>query len=533
MRAPHYRDFLEQRPKVGWLEVHSENYFEQGGWDFHVLRQLRGDYPVSLHGVGLGLGSADGFSEQHLARLRDLVQAIDPNLVSEHLCWGAVGARHLNDLLPMPLTRAALHLLCERVDHVQNTLGRTILLENVSSYLRFRDDAMGETEFLAELAARTGCGILLDVNNLYVNQCNHGEDALAAMRALTPHMVGEIHLAGHLVTPDAVVDHHGDRIAPPVWALYEEALRRFGAVSTLIEWDTDIPELAVLLEQAQQARARAERVIDSDAIDCYRTALAEQQRQFAQALFDSRATPHILPMFDGDAQTSEQRFALYRGNVSAAWAKALAAAYPVLQALVGEEFFDALAKEYGRAYPSEAGDLNLFGAGFAEFLTSFEHVTDYPYFPDMARLEWALHRAHYAASSARVEATALAVLRPEQLDDVLLSLRPPCTLLRSGWAVFELWQAHQPGMGDSFPADLMQANFGIVLRPLWKAEAMQLSAAAFIALEALAEGKSLGAALDAACEVDPDFDFGANLRQWMQWEIFDSMTIRATVEGEQ
>jgi uncharacterized protein len=260
LRAPHYREFLLHRPAVDWLEVHTENYLDQGGWDAHVLEQLRQDYPISLHGVGLGIGSARGFSEQHLQRVREVVQRVQPALVSEHLCWGAVDDRHLNDLLPMPLTQEALALVCQRVDHIQNVLGRQILLENVSTYLRYRDDAMSESEFLAAVAARTGCGVLLDINNLFVNQCNHQEDALAALQAIPQQMVGEMHLAGHLVTPDAVIDHHGAHVAESVWSLYETAVRRFGPVSTLIEWDTDIPALEVLLGEAEQARNIALRV---------------------------------------------------------------------------------------------------------------------------------------------------------------------------------------------------------------------------------------------------------------------------------
>lgn len=260
LRAPHYREFLQHRPAVDWLEVHTENYLNQGGWDAHVLEQLRQDYPVSLHGVGLGIGSARGFSEQHLQRVRDVVQRVEPALVSEHLCWGAVDDRHLNDLLPMPLSQESLVLVCQRVDRVQDVLGRRILLENVSTYLRYRDDAMGEAEFLSAVAARTGCGVLLDINNLFVNQCNHQEDALAALEAIPCGLVGEMHLAGHLVTPVAVVDHHGDRVAESVWTLYEAALRRFGSVSTLIEWDTDIPALEVLLSEAKRAREIASQV---------------------------------------------------------------------------------------------------------------------------------------------------------------------------------------------------------------------------------------------------------------------------------
>lgn len=256
LRAPHYRDFLQAPPATDWIEVHSENYFGDGGWDLEVLDRLRRDFPVSLHGVGLGLASACGYDEGHALRLRQLVRRVDPALVSEHLCWSAVSGRVLNDLLPVPLVPEALALVCDRVDRLQALLGRRILLENVSTHLRYRCDGAGETAFLAEVARRTGCGVLLDVNNLYVNQCNHGEDALQAMGALDAAMVGEIHLAGHQVTPVAVIDDHGSQVVPAVWRLYEQALARFGPVSTLVEWDTDIPALPVLLEEAGRARAR-------------------------------------------------------------------------------------------------------------------------------------------------------------------------------------------------------------------------------------------------------------------------------------
>lgn len=524
LRAPHYRPFLEQRPKVGWLEVHSENYLERGGWDAHVLEQLRQDYPISLHGVGLGIGSASGFSMEHAKRVRDLVQRIEPMLVSEHLCWGAAGSRNLNDLLPMPLTGESLELVVERVDRIQNMLGRRILLENVSTYLRFASDAMGEAEFLALLSARTGCGILLDVNNLYVNQCNHGEDAMAALQAIPLQSVGEIHLAGHLVTPDAVIDNHGDRVAPEVWDLYRAALRRFGAVPTLIEWDTDLPEPEVLLAEAGRAR-----VIMDDLRPTPAGALQQTQAAFADALFDAGREGRALPLFKGDAVLNEHRFALYRGNLSGTWDKTLANAYPVLQALVGEEFFAALAREYGKAHPSIDGDLNRFGGDFAEFLSRFEHVAQYPYFPDMARLEWALHRAHYAESSAVLDAGALAALAPEQMDVARLKLNPACSLFASSWAVIDVWQAHQPRQEQAFPAKLEQANQGVIARPHWKCEVLPLSAAAHAMLTHLAAGESLGAALDAALEIDAQFDFAASLRQWLQAGIFAGLDLEQPV----
>lgn len=265
LRHAHYAAFMgepravDRVDGVDWVEVHSENYFGDGGYDLHVLETVRRDWPVSLHGVGLGLGSATPLDTAHLAKLARLCERIEPAVVSEHLCWGRVAAGALHDLLPMPLTLAALDHLSARVTQMQDTLRRAVLIENVSAYVRFRDDTFSEAEFLAALAQRTGCGVLLDVNNLYVNQRNHGENALAALAALPAHAIGEIHLAGHRVTPAAVIDDHGSRVAPEVWTLYEAALDRFGTVPTLIEWDTDVPALDVLIDEAHLAREHVAR----------------------------------------------------------------------------------------------------------------------------------------------------------------------------------------------------------------------------------------------------------------------------------
>lgn len=262
LRTPHYRDFLHASASevapADWLEVHSENYFGDGGYDLHVLQTLRRDYPLSLHGVGMGLGSAQGFSEHHISRLQRLIERTEPALVSEHLCWGAIAGRHLNDLLPLPLMQSALDLVCQRVDALQTRLQMQVLIENVSTYLRFNQDDMSEAEFLAALVRRTGCGILLDINNLYVNQHNHGEDAQQAlniMAGLPAGAIGEIHLAGHLQTDICLVDDHGSQVADPVWELFRQAGQMLPAgIPVLIEWDTAIPDLPVLLHEAQKAR---------------------------------------------------------------------------------------------------------------------------------------------------------------------------------------------------------------------------------------------------------------------------------------
>jgi len=258
LRFPHHRAVLDERPAAAWFEVHAENYMG-GGKPLMVLDAVRRDYPVSLHGVGLSLGSADGLNERHLVRLRNLVQRVDPGLVSEHLSWSATGGAHFADLLPLPFTEEALSIVCRNVEAAQDFLGRRILVENASSYLRYRHSTIPEWEFVAALAGRTGCGILCDVNNIFVSACNHGFDPRRYLRALPAERVSEFHLAGHQVRNfedgrSIRIDDHGSRVSREVWALYAEALAVFGRVPTLIEWDTDVPPLAVLLDEAAQAQ---------------------------------------------------------------------------------------------------------------------------------------------------------------------------------------------------------------------------------------------------------------------------------------
>jgi len=255
LRAPHVAELCRSRPQIGWLEVHCENYFVDGGPALSALESIRADYPISLHGVGLSLGSADALDAEHLARLRRLATWIDPSAVSEHLCWSHVDGRHLNDLLPLPLTDEALTLLCDRIDAVQSALRRPLLVENVSTYVRFTADTIAEWDFVAAVAAKSGCKLLFDVNNVYVNAVNHGFDPRAYLAAIPADAVAEIHLAGFDDSGPCLIDTHGSRVAPPVWALYRSAIARFGPKPTLIEWDTDIPALDVLLDEAAQAQA--------------------------------------------------------------------------------------------------------------------------------------------------------------------------------------------------------------------------------------------------------------------------------------
>lgn len=257
LRAPHYREVLEKRPKLGWVEVHNENFFG-GGAPLHTLLRVREHYPVSLHGVGMGLASAAPLDQAHLSALQRLCEQVQPAAVSEHLSWNTAAGMVMNDLLPFPYTQESLAHVVNRVDQVQDKLGRQLLVENLSSYLSFAQSEMSEGEFLAELTRRTGCGILFDVENLHVNARNLGVDAKAFIRAIPAAAVKEYHLAGYSVIDGCLVDTHNHPVYPEVWELYEYALQQIGPRPTLIEWDSDIPALAVLMGEAAKAQQRME-----------------------------------------------------------------------------------------------------------------------------------------------------------------------------------------------------------------------------------------------------------------------------------
>jgi uncharacterized protein len=269
-RHPHYGELMALRPDLDFIEVHSENFFGDGGAALSLLSQARAHYPVSLHGVGLALGSACGMDERHLEQLAQLVKRIEPVRVSDHACFARgplasanQGLVHAADLLPIPFNSAALDVMCRNVQRVQERIGQRLLVENLSAYVTLQGSDRGEASFLVELAQRTGCGLLVDINNIYVNALNQrlaGDqaDPIEACKTwldnIPAHLVGELHVAGHRDCGDIVIDDHGSRVAGAVWALYRHAHERFGAVPVLVEWDTDVPPLQVLLDEVDRAR---------------------------------------------------------------------------------------------------------------------------------------------------------------------------------------------------------------------------------------------------------------------------------------
>ena len=258
LKPEHQRHILEARPDVGWFEVHAENYMGAGGPPHRYLTAIRERYPLSIHGVGLSIGSEAALDDAHLDRLAALLARYEPESFSEHLAWSTHGGVFLDDLLPLPYDRATLARVCEHIDQVQTRLGRRMLLENPATYVEFARSTMAEADFITEVVRRTGCGLLLDVNNAYVSAINHGRDVECYVDALPLQSVGEIHLAGFAVDRDAIgapllIDSHGSPVAEAVWRLYEFALARVGAVATLIERDNDVPGLEALVSEAARA----------------------------------------------------------------------------------------------------------------------------------------------------------------------------------------------------------------------------------------------------------------------------------------
>lgn len=271
LRGPHVHEVLDRRPEVGWFEVHPENYMADLA-ALAILEQVRGHYPLSLHGVSLSLGSASQIDLHHLHRLKSLVERLEPFLVSEHLSWSSADGAHLNDLLPLPYTEEALDNMADHVDQVQTALGRSILIENPSTYLRFRHSTLSEAVFLAELVRRTQCGVLLDVNNLFVSAHNVGTSIAEYFAVLPISSIGEIHVAGHAVNrvdggQAMLIDDHGSPVPDDVWVLFAKAVRHYGYRPTLVEWDTNLPSLDELVAEATRANDLSSRLLEENHAD--------------------------------------------------------------------------------------------------------------------------------------------------------------------------------------------------------------------------------------------------------------------------
>jgi hypothetical protein len=512
LKPEHCRAIVEAWPDLGFFEIHAENYMVAGGPFHHYLTRIRERYPLSIHGVGLSIGGEAPLDEAHLDRLAALLDRYRPQAFSEHLAWSSHGGIFLDDLLPVPYRRATLERVCQHIDRVQSRLKRTLLLENPATYVEFDSSTMSETEFIGAVLRRTGCGLLLDVNNVHVSCTNHGRDPYAYLRALPLDRVGEIHLAGFAQDIDAagdplLIDSHGAPVAPAVWDLYRYTLALTGPKPTLIERDNDIPAFDVLFAEARVAEA----MIEWQAAPAGDAPAVGSQSAFAGALLDMvGAVPADLIAWNGS--DPGRRFAVHRNNVAVALIDALADTYPVARQLVGEEFFRAMARTFARSQPPTSPVMAHYGAGFAEFVASFPPVAALPYLADMARLEWRYVQAYHAADASPVPAEYIAGLLADQaaLPTARFALQPSLALLDSPHAVVSLWAAHQ-GQGDVAAIDPDLPESALVIRHLLEVQVLRIRPGALVFIAALGRGAALAEAAEAAIAADAEFDLADTL----------------------
>ncbi len=480
------------RPSLGFLEAHSENYFG-GSIARAKLLELREHYPISMHGVGLSLGRADHLDTNHLSELKQLADELEPFLVSEHLAWSAYSHRHVPDLLPLPLTEAALAIVCEHIDQMQNVLGRQILVENPSNYLVFDTLQIPEPEFLNELANRTGCGLLVDVNNIHVSATNVDRDAKAYINALDSNAIGQFHLAGYTevegdrggVQESVLIDTHNQPVYPPVWALFDHALSVHGARPSLVEWDSDFPEFEVLLEQCQIANEYLQQrppieittqpkpVSQSDADSL---SVSNLQNEFMERLLDVHGNQ--LPQ----AQDAYQhRFWIYQNNVFAALQDYLGEVFPATRGVVGEDFFKQMAQVFIQQSPPSQGNIHLYGGHFVDVCRQFEGLNTLVYLPDLISYEWALHSAYYAIDSAPLDVSQFS---QDELLVTPVTMTQSYHLLDSQYPIYAIHEQSLPDYQGEVGVQLEQSQDTIlVCRPSFRVTSLVIDddTAAFLA----------------------------------------------------
>lgn len=408
LRTQHYADFLARKQPLDWLEIITDNYLIDGGKPLAVIDAIRRDYPVAMHGVAMSIGASQGVDVPYLQRVKALADRIEPLWVSDHLCWTGPGPEQLHDLYPLPYTDESARHVIAQIRRAQDVLGRRLVLENVSSYIRYRHDSASEWQFLAHIAQEADCLLLVDVNNIYVSSVNHGFDPLTYLHALPAHRVQQIHLAGHSDNGDHIIDTHDHPVAQPVWDLYAQACQRFGAVAAMIERDDHIPPLAELLdEMAIARRVAAEHVAPPEPVAITSitlaptadlTGLAAVQRHFADRVL-ANALPPEMPE---DLITG--RLPIYHHAYRARLAEVLADTYAKTCLYMGSDTFEAHARDYAVAHPPRTRSLNRYGEGLVGTLRAA--YPDNPELHELAQLDWDLRTRFDSADVPTLETAA-------------------------------------------------------------------------------------------------------------------------------
>lgn len=485
LRRQHFDDILRERPPVDWFEILTENHLVDGGRPLHYLERIRADYPLAMHGVSLSIGSVDALDVDYLQRIRRLAERIEPARISDHLCWTGVDGINTHDLLPLPLTQDALRHVADRVLAVQDFLRRPLLLENVSSYFRFAHSTLDECEFLRELVRRTGCLLLVDVNNIHVGAINHGFDAMAWLRALPPASVAQLHIAGHEDRGTHLIDTHDRPVAAPVWELFAAALRLFGPVAVSIERDAAIPPLPELLDELATARrigeealagretprARAVATVIVSGNDGAAPTLQVAQRAVQRGVLTAQPAAAAF-VADTAALPRTAQLDIYAQAYRARIVEALAHDFAALRAWLGEHEFAALVHAYIDAHPSRHRSLRDVGGRLDAFLATTAPYDGHAGLYAIARFEWALCNAFDAADTPPATAADLHAVEPARWAGVRLRFHPSLQWLDALGNVPSLWRALRDGRAPpAFVADdaswlVWRQRLALLFRPL-------------------------------------------------------------------
>ncbi len=461
LRTEHYDFITREWPRIDWFEAVSENYMDTGGRPLRILEEVRRHYPVALHGVSLSIGSVDPLDKVYLQRLKDLADRIEPALVSDHLCWTKVDGEQLHDLLPLPFTEEAIQHVAERVEAVQGFLGRKILLENISTYVTYRHSVMPEWEFLAEVARRADCGILLDLNNIYVNSVNHNFNPAEYLSHIPGERVGQFHLAGHTDMGTYLFDTHSRPVIEEVWKLYRQALKLWGPVPTLIEWDENIPEFSGLEKEVNRAKsiyqefAGIKKEFSQDKVPS-KTIRSEVKLADLERWMKSK----ILPANGRNGESSNislnpqggvpglERMVIYSRAYLARIEEALAEMYEAVRHVLGHKRFHDLADRYAAEFPSRVYNLSSIGQSLPEFLPSLEVTKEFPFLPDLAKLERMISRSFHSFDLPPYDFTEFSNLSSKDWEKARFIFQPSAALLQSDWPILDLWNARTKPIGE-------------------------------------------------------------------------------------
>ncbi len=459
LRPVHYPAIIDKWPKMDWFEAVSENYMDSGGRPTQILEKIRARYPVALHGIALSIGSADPLNQKYLERLKRLVERIGPFIVSDHLCWSGVRGEELHDLLPLPLTEEAVRHVVGRTQAVQEFLGRKILLENVSTYVTYKHSTMPEWEFLREVSRRSGCGILLDINNIYVNSVNHGFNPGEYIKNIPGELVEQFHVAGHTDMGSFLFDTHSAPVIDKVWELYREALELYGPVSTLIEWDEHIPDFEHLAGEAEKAKAiykqfegkkpKQERLEIEEMPRAsheqknFKGTLLEVQESFKSRILPYGEKASELPVSEflnpQGGVPAEERLSTYANGYVARTEEALSEIYETVRQTLGQEKFSELCHAYAGRYPSLDYNLCFAGRELPELIGELPLSKKFPFIQDLARLERQVWTAFNAFDHEPMTPESVAQWPLEDWERAKIIFQPSVSLLAAEWPVLDLW----------------------------------------------------------------------------------------------